>query len=284
VTLLAVLAAGCGGQVLISRSDETYARALERQARTQKLVEGAGAGPEETQMFLQAESFFRYRLQPPARSAGSYWAQAAAAAVDLPVLQALASSLDLFELRLRMNDAAVQVWESLLERHPQSPLRPLALYRLGWAYRSRITPGFPRETPEEAFVLLAKDHPASPLAPLALEAKDVPWKSQDTATGLSILPGLGQIYAGETLNGVVRLSIAAAAAAMVLAPAVLGYSRWRDDRLTWEDDWPLLATAIGGLILFNVDYTLSYQDALRAVMQYNERGERAFEDRHPAAP
>jgi hypothetical protein len=41
---------------------------------------------------------------------------------------------------------------------------------------------------------------------------------------------------------------------------------------------------VGGLILFSVDHTLAYQDALRAVMQYNEREERAFEDQHTDAP
>jgi hypothetical protein len=92
------------------------------------------------------------------------------------------------------------------------------------------------------------------------------------------------MYAGEPLNGAVRLSVAVLAAAMVVAPAVVGYSRWRGDELTWSSDWPLLATAIAGLIIFNVDYSLAYQDALRAVMQHNEREERRFEDRHPEAP
>jgi hypothetical protein len=101
---------------------------------------------------------------------------------------------------------------------------------------------------------------------------------------LSILPGLGQIYAGEKLSGAVRLSVAVVAAGMIFAPAIIGYSRWRDDKLSWSQDWPLLGTAVGGLILFSVDHTLAYQDALRAVMQYNEREERAFEDQHTDAP
>jgi hypothetical protein len=102
---IAVFAAGCGGHVLLARNDPTHARAIERQARTRRLVEAAGAGTEEAQMFLQAEAFFRYRFEPPPRTGATYAANATAAMVDLPVLQAYASSLDLFELRLRMNEA-----------------------------------------------------------------------------------------------------------------------------------------------------------------------------------
>jgi hypothetical protein len=276
--------AGCGGSLLLGKGDASYARSVERYARSSRQVQAVAAGEEETFMFLQAEAFYRYRFEPPSRNAGTYVAQAVAAAIDLPVLQAFASSLDLFDLRLKMNDGAIQIWESLLERHPGTPLRPLTLYRLGWAYRYRITPGFPREEPDQAFDLLIADYPTSPLLPLVRDAKTVPWKSQDVATELSLLPGLGQIYAGEKLNGAAKLSVAAIAGAMVLAPAIIGYSRWRDDQLTWSRDWPLLATAIGGLIVFSVDYTLAYEDALRAVMQYNERQERSFDDRHADAP
>jgi hypothetical protein len=67
---IAVFAAGCGGHVLLARNDPTHARAIE-----------------------------------PPRTGATYAANATAAMVDLPVLQAYASSLDLFELRLRMNEA-----------------------------------------------------------------------------------------------------------------------------------------------------------------------------------
>jgi hypothetical protein len=281
---IASASAGCGGDVLIRKSDETYARALSRQARARAQIEASGASATETQMCLQGEALYQYRFNLPARNAGSYLVQAAAVALELPVLQAFASSLDLFDLRLRTNDGAIQIWESMLAHYPSTPLRPLTLYRLGWAYRSRITPGFPREGPNDAFDLLIREHPTSPLVPLATSAKAVPWKSQETATNLTIFPGLGQIYAGEKLNGATRLAIAVVAGAMIFTPAIIGYSRWRNDELTWRNDWPLLATAVAGLIVFSIDYTLAYQDALRAVMSYNEREERQFEDRHPDAP
>ncbi len=277
------LSSACGGNVLLGKADPSYAHAIDRYARTKKQVDQISTQVDGA-MFLQAEGLFRYRFEPPERTAGSYFAQAAAAALDLPVLQAFASSLDLFDLRLRTNDGAIQIWESMLERHPQTALRPLTLYRLGWAYRYRITPRFPREGPDEALDALTKEYPGTPLARLAVQAKVVPWKSQETATSFSILPGLGQIYAGENLNGAVRLSVAAVAAGLVFAPAIVAYTRYKDDDLTWKQDWPLLATTIVGLVIFSIDYTLAYQDALRAVMQYNEREERAFEDRHPEAP
>jgi hypothetical protein len=41
---------------------------------------------------------------------------------------------------------------------------------------------------------------------------------------------------------------------------------------------------VGGLIVLNVDYTLSYQDAMRGVVEFNDRVEADFEARHPEAP
>ena len=141
-------------------------------------------------------------------------AQAAAVIVELPMFQSLAGSLDLLDLRLRSYDAATQLWESLLAERPTTSLRPLVLYRLGWSYRSTGVSGLPRESGDEAFDLLIHEDPQSPLAGLAREAKGVPWKSKSHATGLSLVPGLGQMYVGEYLNGTIRLSVALAAAAM----------------------------------------------------------------------
>ena len=57
------------------------------------------------------------------------------------------------------------------------------------------------------------------------------------------------------------------------------------DRVTADrGDWPLLVTGIAGAIILATDYSSSYQDALRAVLEYNERSEAAFENSHPAAP
>jgi hypothetical protein len=231
-------------------------------------------------MFLQAESMFRYRFAPPGKSFAAYAAQAAASAIDLPVLDSFAGALDLYSLRIRSDDGAVHIWETLLARHPTTPLRPLVLYRLGWAYRSSLASGLPGST-ELAFDELAT-RTDSPLAPLAAEAVRVPWKSQGTATALSIVPGLGQIYTGETGNGAVRLAVALAAATAVIVPSALAYERRRD--LSLRRDWPLLTTGIAGAIILTIDYSSSYQDALRAVVMYNEAREAEFEDRHPTAP
>jgi hypothetical protein len=281
VLALVLVAGGCGHSVLIQRDDLTYRRAIDHFQRTRQLVAASLAPDDDQAIFLQAEGFFRYRFAPPGRSFGSYVAQATASIIDLPVLDSLAGSLDLYSLRVRTNDAAVQLWETLLERDPSSPLRPLTLYRLGWAYRNSIASGFPGSS-ERAFDELTSKYPDSPLAPLAAEAKQVAWKSQGSATAWSIVPGLGQMYAGEVGNGAVRLTIALAAAAMIVVPGVLAYERGSE--LSWREDWPLLVVGVAGASVLAIDYSSSYQDAQRAVLELNERQEATFEDRRPAAP
>ena len=275
-------ALACAPSIVIRADDPVFARTREQLARTKVAAASSGASDAEQVTFLQAESFYRYRFTLPPRSFGTQLAQTAAVIIELPALQALAGSLDVMELRLRSYDAAVQLWETMLVQHPNSSLRPLALYRLGWAYRSAGVGGLPRESGDEAFADLARDYPGSPLAQLSNAAQATAWKSKETATKLSIVPGLGQMYVGEHLNGSVRLAIALAAAAMVVVPTVIAYQH-RDD-LSWSGDWPLLATALGGLIILNIDYTTAYQDAIRAVVQFNERAEARFENEHPDAP
>jgi len=250
--------------------------------RTASVVEQEKPTDSEKGLFLQAEGFYQYRFAFPPRGLLSYLAQGAAAVTDLPALQSLAGSLDLADLRLRSYDGAVHLWEALLDEHPQSALRPLTLYRLGWAYRSAGATGFPRSSGDEAFDALAKDHPSSPLAILSREARAVPWKSKGKATAWSLMPGLGQMYVGEYANGAVRLAVALASLAMVAVPVYVA-SR-RSGELSWRSDWPLLATGIGGLIILSIDYTAAYQDALRGVIEFNERSEAEFEERHPEAP
>lgn len=278
---IASLLASCGQSALIRGDDAVYRRALDRLKRSRQLVAGSLAPEDDQVIFLQAEGLFRYRFAPPGKSFGSYLAQTAASAIDLPVLDSLAGALDLYSLRLRTNDGAVQLWETLLARSPTTPLRPLALYRLGWAYRNSLASGLPG-TSDLAFDELIAKHASSALAPLAVLARRVPWKSPATATAWSIVPGLGQIYAGETRNGIVRLSIALAATSMIAVPAALAYERRGE--LSWGHDWPLLVTGIAGAIILTSDYSSSYQDALRAALDYNERSEAQFEDQHPTAP
>lgn len=282
VALVTTLNGGCTSSVIIRDDDPGFRRATARIARTQADVAATGAPADEQIRFMQAEAFYRYRFAFPARGVGAHLAQAGAVFAELPVLQALAASLDLQDLRLRSYDGAIQLWESLLTSRPATRLRPLALYRLGWAYRSGGVSGLPRENGDEAFDRLIADDPGSPLAPLAREAKRVPWKSKKLATELSLLPGAGQIYVGERRNGTIRAVAAIVAVAAMLVPIGIAYQRRND--LSWGHDWPLLATSLGGVFVLSIDYTISYQDALRAVVQFNEGAEAAFEDGHPAAP
>lgn len=275
-------AAACSTSIAIRKDDPAFSRAQDRLGRTKVVVSQTNAAEDEQLRFIQAEGFYRYRFAFPRRSLGTHLAQAAAVALELPALQALAGSLDVMELRLRSYDGAVQLWEALLIDHPRTTLRPLTLYRLGWAYRSAAVAGLPRESGDQALDQLIREYPESEFSILANAAKVVPWKSKDTATGLTIIPGLGQMYVGEHLNGSVRLAVALAAAVMIVVPFIVGYQR-RDD-LAWKRDWPLLGTAIGGFVILSVDYTTAYQDAMRGVVQFNERAEQEFEDHHPNAP
>jgi hypothetical protein len=273
---------GCSSSILIRPDDGTFRAARQHLTSTAEVVARAAVSAEERALFLQAESFYRYRFQPPPRGTLTYLAQGAAAIADFPALQSLAGSLDLAELRLRMYDGSIQLWETLLAEYPQTRLRPLALYRLGWAYRSAGVTGLPRESGSDAFQALIREAPTTELAALARAAEASPWKSKSTATALSFLPGLGQFYVGERLNGTVRLVVALVATALVVAPTYVAYQRRQD--LGWHRDWPLLAVGVGGLVVLSLDYTAAYQDALRGVVDYNERAEAAFEARHPHAP
>jgi hypothetical protein len=279
--MIALLPA-CGSSVLVEANDATFDRAQQRLQNTTAVVEALAPSREERALFLQGESLYQYRYAPRPRGGLRYVAEAAAAVTDFPALQAFAGSVDLVDLRLRAADSAVQLWETLILRHPHSALRPLTLYRLGWAYRTSGVTGLPRESGDEAFDALAAEAPGTPLAALAREAKAVPFKKKSTAAGLSLVPGLGQLYVGEKLSGATRLAVALAALAAIAIPVYVAFEHRAD--LTWRHDWPLLATSVGGLVVLSIDYTSSYQDAMRGVVLWNERAEAAFQDGHPGAP
>lgn len=274
---------GCAtSSVLVHPDDPTFAQAQQRMDRAITVVEEINPPPAERTLFLQAESFYRYRFEPPARSIKSFLAEAGAAIMDFPALQSLAGSFDLLDLRLRASDSAIQLWETLLVRYPHTTLRPLTLYRLGWAYRNASIGGLPRRSPDEAFDELIKTEPTSQFALLAQDAKTVSWKSKAKATTRSLIPGLGQLYVDEPRNGMTRLGVAVAAVVAIIGPIYIAAHRGTD--LTWSRDWPLLATGVGGLVVLSFDYTSSYEDAMRGVVQWNERAESAFNRAHPEAP
>ena len=269
IVLSAVMSA-CSSSVLIRSDDQIFARAERHLVATKTYVGEVKAPPDEAALVLQAEGLYRYRFDPPARGFASYAAEFAASAIEIPAIQSMSGALDIFDLRLRMSDGAVQLWETYLSRYPNGAFRPLVLYRLGWAYHSTGAAGFPRKSGDEAFVQLRREYPDSPLSMLAASAHGL------------VVPGLGQMYVGRYGQGSVHLLVALAAATMMVAPLVVAYDRRHD--LTWGRDWPLLALGVGGLVVLSLDYTVAYQDAIRRVVEWNDRVENAFEDAHPLAP
>lgn len=274
---VACLCWGCATAAPLRRDDPAFAAGQAHLRETAgRLVGTAPLAPDEA-LFLQAESFYDYRFRlRRARSAGSYLAQTAAALTDFAPLTVMAASQGLFELRLRAYDGAAQLYRTLASDYPGSALRPLALYRLGWACRSTSEAGFPC-APGEVLAELERDAPGSPLADLARDAARVPSRSLDRATLWSILPGAGQLYAGEVLNGAVRLSVAAGFGALAVVPLV---GMVRERRFGWVPT----ALSLAGIVGLEVTYTTSYQDAQRAVLDFNERQEAAFAAAHPDAP
>jgi hypothetical protein len=282
IVVLPAVASACASSVLIRPDDQTFARSERHLVATRAYVENLKPTPAEAAIVVQAEGLYRYRFDPPARGFTSYAAEFAASAIEIPALQSMSGALDIFDLRLRMSDGAVQLWETYLSRYPAGALRPLVLYRLGWAYRSTEAAGLPRQSGDEAFAQLRREYPGSPLSALAADAHGLAWKSKDAATGWSVVPGLGQMYVGAYGQGSVHLLVALAAVTMMVAPAVVAYERRHD--LAWGDDWPLLVVGVGGLLVLSLDYTVAYQDAIKRVVEWNDRVENAFEDAHPEAP
>ncbi len=273
---LASICLGCAtaSTPLLARDAKLSSADQHLAASVNRLVAPRTLAPDEV-LFLQAESFYFYRTElPRGPSLESYLAQAGAAVTDFAALNVLAASQGSLELRLRAYDGAARLYSTLSTRYPQSALRPLALYRLGWACRSTSDEDC---RSDESFQASWRDHPDSPLAERARQAVRVPSKSLGVATAWSILPGAGQIYVGEALNGTVRLSIAAAFGALSLVPIIAMVSERKFG-------WVPTALSFVGLVGLQVTYTTSYQDAQRAVLDFNEREEAAFEATHRPSP
>ncbi len=273
----AVLCWGCATAPGPHLDDPKFAAAEQRLRESAERITAPRALAPDEVLFLQAESFYDYRSElKRRRSAWSYFAQSAAAFTDFAPLTVIAASQGSFDLRLRAYDGAARLYDTLASRYPLSGLRPLALYRLGWACRSTSEQGYPCRS-AESFDALAREYPASPLASLVPDALRAPHRSLDRATAWSLLPGAGQIYAGEALNGAVRLSVAAGFSALTLVP-IVGMVQSR------KVGWLPTALSLLGIVGLQVTYTTSYQDAQRAVLDFNERQEAAFEAAHPATP
>lgn len=276
-------AVACASKSLILKTqDDTFMQSERRLIQTIQQVDQLKPTEAERALFLQAEGLYDYRYDFPSRSVWSSLAEVAAAVSDFPAFQSMSGMLDLHSFRLKTYDGAVHLWETLLHHHPETPLRPLTLYRLGWAYRSTSVEGLPHHSGDEAFDQLQQDYPNSPLSALAMEAKAVPWKSKRTAAAYSFVPGIGQMYVGEYGDGVARLGIALASLAMVVTPSYMVVQRQQD--LSWGRDWPLLGIGMVGLIALSLDYTAAFQDSMQEVVEFNERNENAFGELHPLAP
>ncbi len=225
-------------------------------------------------LFLQAEALYYDRFELRAPGAHSYAAHLLAAATDFGPFLLLTSASGLLDLRLQSYNGAARLYEGLLVRYPRTRHRPIALYRLSWAYPNVTVSGLPRDREE---VLRELRTAPAPWPVLAAEAGRVELRSQDAAMAWSILPGAGQIYTGEVGNGAVRLSLALLSAAALVVPIVY---MAKHDELSWQ----ATALSIVGLIGLQISYTTAYQDAQRAVFEHNERAEEAFAATHPLAP
>ena len=250
-------------------------------ANTDKYINKIEVSSNEKSIFLQAESFYRYRFTPPRKSSLSYLAEAAAAITDFPAFQALAGSVDLQDLRYRSVDASIQLWESLLVHYPKSKLEPFTLYRLGWAYRNAGVQGLPRTNPNEPFDELITRYPDRSLSKLAIEAKKIPWKSKDIATTKSLFPGLAQVYVDKSKSGYTRMAATLASIALIVLPLNTIAQR---DGTNFKRDWPQIGLSLTGLIGLSFIYTNSYQDAMSSVVDWNEKAENEFTKEHPEAP
>ncbi|MDB5103610.1 MAG: Outer rane lipoprotein [Fibrobacteres bacterium] len=275
---------GCAPSPLVRQDDATFRQAknlfrhtLEMQAARAPSDSGpAQASPEENALFLQAEAFYRYRpeIRPPGGFAMA--AQTMAASTDFAPLSVWAAGAEIHPLRMQAYNGAVQLYEETLREYPGTPLRPLILYRLGWAYRSISIRGFPRDQ-DRVVAELRKDFPGSQWASLGAELESVPYRTQEKAAAWSILPGAGQMYIGNTRSGLVRFTIAAAFASAALIPPLFMIKNR-------ELDWPGLALSAVGFIGLQVSYTLAFQDAQSGAILFNEREEDASRKRHPEAP
>jgi len=277
ILLASSLGACAVNSALIHKNDPTFSQAQQRIQHIQKIVGKLNSSNSEKNLFLQAESFYQYRFLPPKKNTAKYLSEAASAITDFPGFQSLSGSLGFEDLRFRSSDSAVQLWESLLESYPKTKLKPLTLYRLGFAYQNVGAQGLPRSDPNEAFDELIKDYPDNSLAKLAKKAKVIPWKSKETAAVRSLIPGLGQIYLDDTKSGLTRLGIAAFALAAVALPVYKAAHHRRNSQLD-------VAAGLVGLIVLSFDFTSSFEDAMNGVVLWNEHVEAEFNIANPSAP
>ena len=282
--VMCFLLCACAPSILIKKDDPTFNYARERFQKTAHLLQSENLSDtttienisEDKALFLQAESYYRYRLELQKPSARSLATKAIAATTDFAPLSVWAASTEINQLRMQSYNGAAQLYEAFLDRYPNSNLSVLAFYRLGWVYRNVSIEGYPRNE-REAFEALIRKYPTSPYAPLAQEIMSIPFKSQGKATAWSLIPGAGQMYVGEWRLGAVHLSIATAFAAISIVPPIIMV---KNQKL----DWLGLGISLAGIVGLQVSYTIAYQDAQHRAINFNEHKEMEFENKHPEAP
>ena len=282
LVLLPVLS-GCAPSVLLKQEDPIFDYASERLQKDLGRVAAAPFDsspivnvPADKALFIQAESFYWYRFSLPQPSARALATKALAAATDFAPMSVWAASTEMNQLRMQSYNGATQLYEHLVERYPNSDLKPFALYRLGWAYRNVGIEGFSRNG-NDALEELVAEYPSSPFAPFAKQVMQIPFKTQEKAAAWSLIPGAGQMYVGECKLGVIHLSIATTFAAMAAIPPIVMVQK---QNLSWVG----LGISAVGVIGLQVTYTIAYEDAQHRAITFNERQEREFENRHPEAP
>jgi outer membrane protein assembly factor BamD (BamD/ComL family) len=118
---------------------------------------------------------------------------------------------------------AIRLFQELIRQYPQSPFAQRAAYLIGWGYVQQ------RRWPEahEAFAQVEATSPydasAERLASALAVPPELPHRSPTVARILStVIPGTGQIYTGQTLDGLIGLGVHGALIAGTIASVGAG--------------------------------------------------------------
>ncbi|MBI4640722.1 MAG: tetratricopeptide repeat protein [Candidatus Tectomicrobia bacterium] len=124
--------------------------------------------------------------------------------------RSLEALLFLGESRMQLGEyeGAIELYREMAERYRATPIGFKAEYSLGWAYLRR------REW-EQARSVFQAIHPESPhfldaqwLSGMVSRGSELPQRSPRIAGVLSaLIPGAGQIYAGEAVDGIISLGV-----------------------------------------------------------------------------
>lgn len=277
--------AGCVPSPYLSVPDPGLDKHLEELSTDARTL---GRTPEET-LYLEARAFDLYRprmdqLFPTPQSAirscltevGFGW-----------IAPLVGGDLGVYELRRRTPIGAAQFYEEFLRRSPERPLAPRALYRLGWTYRNVmigtwIFGGQFEKSSDDAFKELERRFPESPEATLAPFARHAPSVDPFWIEVLSgVIPGAGQIYCGETKNGLGRFALGGIVGLTFLASARSLLDVSGSNVTVRKNQGRSVLLLIASFFGIQLVWSSSVWDAERSALAYNEGIEEEFERRHP---